>query len=70
VAEWQTRQSQKLLRGNSRAGSSPAFGTSLISSQSGIFLCPKLPYQISDDKIKKQIIETGMKNYRMERTDW
>ncbi len=25
---WQTRQSQKLLGGNSRAGSSPAFGTS------------------------------------------
>ena len=28
VAEWQTRQSQKLLGGDSRAGSSPAFGTS------------------------------------------
>ena len=27
VAEWQTRQSQKLLGGNSHAGSSPAFGT-------------------------------------------
>jgi hypothetical protein len=27
VAEWQTRRSQKPLRGNSRAGSSPAFGT-------------------------------------------
>jgi hypothetical protein len=29
VAEWQTRQSQKLLRGNPRVGSSPTFGTSL-----------------------------------------
>ena len=28
VAEWQTRQSQKLLGGDSRAGSNPAFGTS------------------------------------------
>jgi hypothetical protein len=27
VAEWSTRQSQKLLRGNSRVGSSPTFGT-------------------------------------------
>ncbi|GAG08870.1 unnamed protein product [marine sediment metagenome] len=27
VAEWQTRQSQKLLGGDSRAGSNPAFGT-------------------------------------------
>jgi hypothetical protein len=27
VAEWQTRQSQKLLGGDSHAGSSPAFGT-------------------------------------------
>gem|GEM_PF-2266717 len=28
VAEWQTRQSQKLLGGNLRVGSSPTFGTS------------------------------------------
>ncbi len=27
VAEWYTRQSQKLLRGNSHVGSSPTFGT-------------------------------------------
>ena len=27
VAEWQTRQSQKLLRGDSHVGSSPTFGT-------------------------------------------
>ena len=27
MAEWQTRQSQKLLGGNSRVGSSPTFGT-------------------------------------------
>ncbi len=27
VAEWQTRQSQKLLGGNLRVGSSPTFGT-------------------------------------------
>jgi hypothetical protein len=26
VAEWQTRQSQKLLEGNLRVGSSPTFG--------------------------------------------
>jgi hypothetical protein len=29
VAEWQTRRSQKPLRGNSRAGSNPAFGTNI-----------------------------------------
>ena len=27
VAEWQTRQSQKLLRGDPHVGSSPTFGT-------------------------------------------
>ena len=32
VAEWQTRQSQKLLGGNSRVGSNPTFGSDIMPS--------------------------------------
>ena len=35
VAEWQTRQSQKLLGGNPRVGSSPTFGTTDLEIRTG-----------------------------------
>ena len=41
MAEWQTRQSQKLLRGNPRVGSSPTFGTISIVRYE---LPPLFPY--------------------------
>jgi hypothetical protein len=42
VAEWQTRRSQKPLRGNSRAGSNPAFGT----IKKGLMMCIKNFFKI------------------------
>jgi predicted permease len=48
VAEWQTRQSQKLLRGDPRVGSTPTFGTRTQSQADA----PQFPFSLRYNRIK------------------